>query len=134
MTDRKREERLTVHTFAREDQLQASVSGEFTLAGAQSTFLEILGAVRVSRSSRVLVDGRQVTGEPSTIERFFYGDFVANEVRKIRRRSGLMFAYVLHEPVLDPMGLGAAVALNRGVTVKVFDDYQIAKAWLLHGA
>ena len=71
-----------------------------------------------------------MSGEPLTIERFLYGEFVAEAVKKLGVEAIPVFAYVLHEPVLDPMRFGETVALNRGMNLKVFDDYDSALEWL----
>ena len=126
----KNHDALTVEAKPHGDVLYAITSGVFTLADAQITFLQIIDAIRQYRSEKVLVDGRKVIGQPLTIERFFYGEFVAEESKRLERGSGTMFAYVLHEPVLDPLRLGETVALNRGMNIKVFDDYEMAATWL----
>jgi hypothetical protein len=121
---------LILYTRAQGDVLYSTLSGEFRLADALSAFLQLLGAIKEGGSSKVLVDGRRVSGEPITIERFLYGEFVAEAVKKLETGEVPMFAYVLHEPVLDPMRLGETVAINRGMNVRVFDDYELAIAWL----
>jgi hypothetical protein len=81
----------------------------------------------------VLLDGRTITGNPGTIERFFYGEFAADAVAKHHARSAARatrFAYVLREPVLDPQKFGETVAVNRGMLVKVFDSLEEALHWL----
>lgn len=122
--------RLAVKMFQHGDVLYTTASGAFTLDDAQSTFLDILDAVRENQSVKVLINGRRVTGEPTIIERFFYGEFVADRAKRLGRSSGPLFAYVLHEPVLDPLRLAETVALNRGMNIKVCDDYDEALRWL----
>jgi len=121
---------LIVYTRAQGDVLYSTLSGEFRLADSLSAFLQLVGTIKERQSSKVLVDGRRVCGEPITIERFLYGEFAAEAVKELGIGVVPMFAYVLHEPVLDPMRLGETVALNRGMNVKVFDDYELAIAWL----
>jgi hypothetical protein len=90
--------------------LRVIVTGKFSLAEAQRTFLEMLEAVVRHQTAKVLFDGRALQGEPSTIQRFLYGDFAASAVVRYQRAHGLsrdaQFAYVLHEPVLDPQRFG----------------------------
>jgi len=112
--------------------LRAEVSGEFSLAEAERTFLEVLDAIDV-QNEKVLFDGRQITGELTTMERFYYGEFVALNLSRYSEQSGHpapQFAYVLQEPVLDPERFGETVAANRGMNVKAFDNLEAAVEWL----
>lgn len=125
---------ITLQTHAEEGVLRAVASGEFLLIEAQGSFLEVLDAVDRNDVNKVLIDGRQVTGNPKTIERFLYGEFAADAVAKQSTKGGArrvpQFAYVLHEPVLDPMRFGETVAVNRGMWIKVFDNLEDALEWL----
>jgi len=108
-------------------------SGQFDLVEAQRTFDEILAAVVENHLKKVLVDGRQIVGDPEPLERFYYGRYVADAVAKAVNRSRIevpRFAYVLKEPVLDPKRFGETVAVNRGTRVKAFDDLKQAEWWL----
>ena len=117
--------------------LCASLSGEFSLGEAQRTFLEILEAVEQHDVDKILVDGRAVTGRPTTMERFHYGDFIASAVLELcirRGRRAPRFTYVLLAPVLDDQRLGETVAVNRGMIVKTFDNVENAMRWLDDGS
>jgi hypothetical protein len=115
------------------DLLRVQATGEFSLEEAKRTFLEIMEGVAQHRTKRVFVDGRSVTGNPETIERFYYGEFAAQTVVRYEE-SGVSpatpFAFVLKEPVLDPEKFGETVAVNRGMRVKVFDNPEEALEWL----
>src|SRR4029077_3798440 len=104
--------------------LRVVAVGEFSIEEAKTTFLEMLNAVARHKSEKILFDGRELKGEPTTIQRFLYGEFVASAVaRDVVERdlvSALQFAYVLQEPVLDPLRFGETVAVNRGMWVKAF--------------
>jgi hypothetical protein len=114
--------------------LRVIATGEFSLEEAERTFLEILDAVARHKTEKLLLDGRELKGEPDTIHRFLYGEFAARTVmRYIKERRGpraLQFAYVLQEPVLDPQRFGETVAINRGMWVKAFDNLEDALGWL----
>jgi hypothetical protein len=115
------------------DLLAVRATGKFSLDEAKGTFLQIMDAVALHRTKHVLFDGRTITGNPETIERFYYGEFAAATVaqRKNRGKSGdTRFAYVLKEPVLDPERFGETVAVNRGMHVKAFDNLEEALKWL----
>jgi hypothetical protein len=114
--------------------LSVMALGEFSLEEAEETFLEILDAVARHRTEKILLDGRKLEGEPSTIERFLYGEFAAQTVARYMRERGVprasQFAYVLQEPVLDPQRFGETVAANRGLRAKDFDNLDDALGWL----
>ena len=114
--------------------LHVMVTGEFSLEEAQRAFLEILEAVTRHNTAKILLDGRELKGEPSTIQRFLFGEFTAHAVVRYRKEHSasraLQFAFVLQEPVLDPQRFGETVAVNRGMWVKVFDNPEDALAWL----
>jgi len=121
---------MVVNTRGDREILYVTLSGKFMLAEALSDFLEVLEAIEEKQNTKVVIDGRQLSGEPLTIERFLYGEFVAEAVKRLKIGGAPVFAYVLHEPVLDPMRFGETVALNRGMNLKVFDDYDLAIGWL----
>jgi hypothetical protein len=93
----------------------------------------MLEAVARHKVKKVLFDGRKLTGEPETMERFYYGEFAAKAVVRFADRGvslATKFAYVLEEPVLDPRRFGETVAVNRGMLVKTFDNLDDAFGWL----
>ena len=112
--------------------LHVEATGDFSLAEAQRTFLEMLEAVEQHRAEKVLFDGRALKGNPKTMERFFYGEFAAQQVVKSIFRGGPAptFAYLLQAPVLDRGRFGETVAVNRGMSVKTFDNVKDALEWL----
>jgi hypothetical protein len=126
--------KLTIGMIEESGILHAALDGVFTLEEARSTFLEILDAASQRRAESVLVDGRGITGTPTTMQRFFYGEFVAGAVQSQAGRDlsrAPRFAYVLREPVLDPGRFGEDVAVNRGMKVKTFDTFEGALKWLM---
>ena len=119
--------------FPDSDLLRVQATGEFSLEEAKRTFLEIMEGLALQGTKRVLIDGRTITGDPETIERFYYGEFAAQTVVRYEVRGvspATPFAYVLTEPVLDPQKFGETVAVNRGMRVKVFDNPEEALEWL----
>lgn len=122
---------LDIHVEA--NLLNIVASGEFSLGEAERTFVQMLNAVELHQSKKVLFDGRKLVGNPKIIERFYYGQFAAQSVAEFRKR-GLprdpQFAYILKEPVLDPERFGETVAVNRGMNVKAFGSLAEALRWL----
>ena len=116
--------------------LKVAATGTFSLDEAKRTFVEMLEAVALHETAKVLFDGRQLLGEPKVLERFHYGEFAAQTVRDYSMRGvslATQFAYVLKEPVLDPKRFGENVAVNRGMNTKVFDNPEDALQWLEPG-
>jgi hypothetical protein len=114
--------------------VRATLSGHFSLSDAETTFMKVLDALVQHQAKKVLIDGRAITGEPEPMERFYYGEFVADAVADLNKRGVShvpKFAYVLVEPVLDPERFGETVAVNRGMSVKAFDNLGEAEEWLL---
>jgi len=124
---------IRLELAADSDYLRVGATGHFSLSEAKRTFLEMLEAVARHTVKKVLFDGRELTGEPETMERFFYGEFAAKTVRAFADRGvspATQFAYVLERPVLDPQRFGQIVAKNRGMSVEVFETNGAALEWL----
>src|SRR4051794_19334297 len=124
---------MILETHAEPGFLHAEVAGNFSLEEAKRTFREMLDAVARHGVKKVLFDGRKLTGNPTTMERFYYGEFVADSVTRLGDLGvspATQFAYVLTEPILDPRRFGESVAVNRGMFVKAFDNLEDALGWL----
>jgi hypothetical protein len=113
--------------------LRVDATGDFSFEEAKRTFLQMMEAIALHSSTRILIDGRTVTGNPELMERFYFSEFTAQTVLDYQKKSGSRtprFAYVLKIPVLDPRRFGETVALNRGMLIKVCDNMEQALAWL----
>jgi hypothetical protein len=109
---------MTVRTTVRSKLLYVLSEGEFSLNEAQRTFMEVIEAVVENGSEKVLFDGRTISGEPTIIELYFYGEFAAHTARELRKDvqsyTAPTFAYILHEPVIDACRLGETVPPEPG--------------------
>lgn len=114
--------------------LRVDATGEFSLEEAGRAFLEMLEAVDRYQAKKVLFDGRTLKGNPDYVERFYYGEFAANETRRLALEHGSVprFAYVITAPLRHPARLGELVATNRGMSVKSFETPADALEWLEH--
>jgi hypothetical protein len=116
------------------DFLYVRAGGEFSLEEATKRFSMVMDLVITNNSHQVLFDGRDIVGEPTAIDRFYYAAFVSDSVERLRQEGWIenppRFAYVLKEPVLDPMRLGETVARKRNLNLKAFDDLEKAAIWL----
>ncbi|HEY0304186.1 MAG TPA: hypothetical protein VGC44_04395 [Longimicrobiales bacterium] len=114
--------------------LHAVASGEFVLRNAEEQFMDLLDSVVDTGADRVLLDGRQVTGNLDVLDRYVYGEFVALAAARLPKNvvpTPPKFAYVLTHPVLDPDRLGETVARNRGMSLRAFDNKDEALEWLV---
>ena len=123
---------MELETRLEKDVLCGLFTGSFTLEESKRTFVQLIEKVKERRAVKVLIDGLLVTGVPTTMERFFYGEFCANEVARLASQDSLTpkFAFALNEPLLDPGRFGENVAFNRGMKVKMFDNITDARSWL----
>src|SRR5215510_10252072 len=112
--------------------LHVDATGEFSLEEAGRAFLEMLEAVVQYQATKVLLDGRTLKGNPEYVERFYYGEFAANETRRLVLEHGIYprFAYVIAAALRHPARLGELVATNRGMSVKTFETPEEALEWL----
>ncbi len=113
--------------------LCAHVTGEFFLAEANDCVVSIFEAVAQHGLQKVLVDCRQLKGEPTTLERFVHSTFAVREMGRFADAGvlrGTRFAYVGNEPLIDRNRFGETVAVNRGLNVKVSLSKQEALQWL----
>ena len=118
---------------AERDLLAVTYSGDFSPAEAEGSFLDLLDTLVEHKLRKVLIDGRQLIGDPELLERFYYGTFVAQAVNRTVNRTACAvpaFAYVLEKPMLDPDRFGETVAVNRGMRVRAFDNLEQARWWL----
>ena len=115
-----------------QDVFNAVCVGPFELDLAQQQFIELLDEAVRSGATKVLIDGRQMTGNPTDFERFLYGSFAAWATLDVMTQHNvwLKFAYVIHEPLRDAQRFGETVAVNRGMDVKTFEDQNAALEWL----
>ena len=125
---------MNVETTSDSNLLLVVTTGEFSLAEAERTFQQILDAIVEHQSEKVLFDGRTVAGDPTFIERFYYGEFAAesviNIIKFLKHGKNPRFAYVLDPEVIDSNRLGETVARNRGMNVRVFETTEEASKWL----
>jgi hypothetical protein len=115
------------------DYLRVVISGVFDLHLAIDITPRIFDACAAHRASKLLVDGRTVTGTMSTTERYIYADNFANQY-KARRIAGsfkrLQIAVVGSHEIVDPLRFGEKVLTMRGMHAKVLTDVDHALTWL----
>jgi len=113
----------------RQEYLYVNVTGVFAIAEACRSFSRILEAASPYGATKILVDCLQFNGNPNTLERYTYGEFIAEEVLRCQALSW-KFAYVGKPPLLDKGRFTELVANNRGIDGKAFDNIEDALDWL----
>jgi len=87
-------------------------------------FAAVAAEARRIGVSRVLVDSRNSASGLSTMDRYQYGELIAEQLR------GFRAAFLLGEELTDRERFGETVAVNRGGDIRVFTDVAAARAWL----
>jgi hypothetical protein len=116
--------------------LRVNVSGDFSLDESNSIVTRIFQALGQQALQKVLVDLRQVKGEPKVIERFLHAVFVSSEMDRFASAGvsrATRFAYLGTEPMIDKRRFGETVAVNRGINIKVTASMEVALRYLENG-
>lgn len=127
---------LAIKYENREGYLCIIASGVFAIDDARRAFRQALEVIDTSQASKVLIDCREVTGSPTTVDYYDYGELIAEELTKPGRTGAartLKLAHVARPPLLDERRLSETVARNRGVRMKSLDNMEDAVTWLGQG-
>ena len=113
--------------------LKVVVSGAFDVHFAIDLTPRIFDACATHRASKLLIDGRTVTGTMTLTERYMYADNFANQYTA-RRIAGsfrrLQVAVVGSHEIVDPLRFGEKILTMRGMHAKVLTDFDRALTWL----
>jgi len=113
--------------------LRVVVSGAFDVHFAIDLTPRIFDACATHRASKLLIDGRTVTGTMTITERYMYADNFANQYTA-RRIAGsfrrLQVAVVGSHEIVDPLRFGEKILTMRGMHAKVLTDFDRALTWL----
>ena len=113
--------------------LRVVVSGAFDLHFAIDLTPRIFDTCATHRASKLLIDGRTVTGTMTITERYMYADNFANQYTA-RRIAGsfrrLQVAVVGSHEIVDPLRFGEKILTMRGMHAKVLTDFDRALTWL----
>lgn len=114
--------------------LLVRVSGDFTLDGARSSFLDVLTTLKSCRARKVIFDCLQLKGAPSMMEYFKYSEFVASELSASGNAIEPQIAYVGIAPLIDKDKFAEARAASRTEKAESFDSMEAALGWLCIGS
>jgi hypothetical protein len=111
-----------------DDRLELRYRGDYVL-GASLKLLEQAFETAARRDlTRILVDVRDLVGNPTVSDRYDIGTFVAT--RCAERHFGIRIAFVGEEPLIDPARFGELVVRNRFAKGRVFSELHDALEWL----
>lgn len=118
---------IGMETEVRGERLGVRCRGEYSLDAALDAYRRVFEAAASTGLRQVLVDVRDVEGEPTTMDRFALAEFVVAHGR------GLRVAILGREPLIDPERFGETVVQNRGAGGRAFTVLEEALAWLARG-
>ena len=107
-----------------------NVSGEYEPDTTITVFKAAIEAALAQGNHKLLIDLRQLTGNPKTMQRFEMGETISRFYHDKRGPDFLRVAAVGNEPLVDPERFAAVVANNRGLPVKVTTDFEEALRFL----
>jgi hypothetical protein len=103
----------------------ATITGMFTLPLARALLDDLVRLVASTQATKVLVDARQQAAPLDMMEAYEIGNALTQKPLR-----AITFAVVIPVPLTEYHFL-ETVAVNRGVNVRYFDDYDQALAWLI---
>jgi len=121
---------LSVTTTTNVDHVRIDVAGTFSPDAIAPILERAFARAAEEGVDALLVDVRQVTGQPPTLaERYA----LASRVSELQaaRQPRIRFAMLGVEPMIHAERFGEIVATNRGAVVKAFTDETLALSWLL---
>jgi hypothetical protein len=116
----------------RGEYILVSMTGKWDINALKPGFPNLLDILREVRISRILVDGRELTGPFSRIDRYYVNVWLAsvNVEYENKDNKPLKIAAVLDKTLLDPERFGEMVARNHGLTMYSTSDIEEAYKWL----
>ncbi len=111
--------------------LYLRVTGAYDLASARQAFVRTYHLMGQHPTGTALLDVRQVTDMPSTIDRFVLGEDVGKLA--LSHKPGLCLAILGEEPYVEPERFIERVARDRSANLRVFTGEDEAHAWLIGG-
>ncbi len=117
---------IDVQFEVKADYVYLRCRGTFKLKAVLEVYEKAFRVAAQESRKAVLVDGRDLEGEPpTTMERYEQGVYLA-EHNPLR----ILIAVVGKEPMVERRRFGETVGRNRGATGQAFTDLDEAIAWL----
>jgi hypothetical protein len=123
---------LTFLAVKKDDYLNVTVSGFYSLSEVKKLFTELLEKVVSKNLTKLFVNVCQVQGKITILERFYFGEFAALEAIRFKGLglNKISIAFYGIEPIIDPDKFGEIVAKNRGLNVIVTTEIEEATQFL----
>ena len=113
--------------------LLITMVGEYAYAELGAFFDWMLSACEKYKLPKVMIDARNLNGNPTTLERFNFAAMLTVKyfaMRMTAKVPPLRFAFVGNHPLVDAKRIGETVAVNRGMNIKVTTEWREALDWL----
>jgi len=123
----------TVSAEQHENYLRIALTGNWDSSSLGPTADKILALCEKHQTREILMDVRNLEGNPNAFDRFamatlftakYFAARLANRVPPCR------FAVIGKEPLVDRKRFEETVDVNRGLPVKTFTDLEEAEKWL----
>ena len=109
------------------DFIKTTVTGTLDFAASKQALLDILSLIKQPGEYDVLVNTREAESLLSIINLYELGEALASH--PILRRSRICLLVPTKD--IDKAGFFETVAVNRGVQIKAFADFEQAITWLV---
>ena len=113
--------------------LKITVEGEWADNLIGETADRLLALCEKHQAKKILFDFLELSGNPSTMSRFYMSTQFAVKFLKLRlshRLPPCRFAVFGRHPLVDPNRFEETVAVNNGLPVRTFTDLEKAMDWL----
>jgi hypothetical protein len=110
------------------DFIKTTVTGKFDFEASRQTLFKILSLIKQPDEYDVLVDTREAEALLSIIDLYELGKALASQT--ILRKSKICLLVPMKD--IDMADFFETVAVNRGVQMKAFTDFEHAISWIVH--
>jgi hypothetical protein len=121
---------ISVHVTVEASHILFTAKGSYERLETLEHFRKAFDLANKEKSSRLLIDIRNVVGEIPTMDRFEIGVLLSDLVLRQSDVQTTRIAIVRNDPIIDPHRFTEIVATNRGVQLKVTSELQEALEWL----
>ncbi len=121
---------IRIHISVESNHILVIAQGAYEQSDALDCYRKAFDAARKEKISKILIDGRKITGMPTMGDRFESGVLLSELTRGKVGTPVIKVAIVGSEPTVDPGLFGENVAHNRGVLGKVTTNLNEALEWL----
>lgn len=121
---------VNVKVISTKDFIKTTVTGKFDFAASKQVLVDILSLIKQPDEYDVLVDTREAESLLSITDLYKLGEALASQL--ILRRSRICLLVPMRD--IDKVDFFETVAVNRGVQIRAFTDFEQVITWLVSGA